>query len=409
MKDICINGIYYTVEQLKDALQSSSQIDRDNLYKELFEIHKKYQKTLKTFFDNYEIDSDVDIQLFGKKISSLLGVDHSLDISNWFEISEISFPNNKKIISHKSGKNTFYVNTFSIAALKANIKFKIDYKIRQHFDSQLPIEIKDESGNHLPVVDQKRSYIDFNGEDSGSFEFEVKNTVKILSNENAKLQIYVANALVGILDFPYKEVPVTIGTKQLSYKMMRIPSSISDGDCFYMGTEPVIYNNTDVWRSKLQQIGINYLQRRYDYIKLSSVETNIWIGVGMDMLPQLPDGFRCPSEEEWEFAAKSGLNIDFSTNDYTMENDRSIICMNHNDKLLKQNKSLDEALKNLSPNKLGLYFMSGGIYEIVSLPNGSYGYKGGAFYEPLEHCKISYTKIDPKIPYCLRLVYEGTF
>lgn len=413
MANICINGAYYsTVEELTNELRNSSSKECSDIYKELFEIHQKKKQTLETFFDNYPIASGTDLQSFVKEIGSLLGIERSIDISNFFEITKISFPENTKLSLHQLGQKFFHVDTYSIAALKANIKIKIDYKICQQFNGQLPIEIRDENGKQLPVLDKNNSYIDFAQICSGIFECEIKNKVKILSSENAKLQIYVGGTLVAIMDFPLKSAIIfSKNRKPYPYKMMRIRRS--ESKFFYIGTHPIICKNTNELKSCIQKKNENksYLEQRYDHSKLYSIDTSLWVGLGLNplkkMLALLPPHFRLPTKEEWEFAARSGWDIDFATNDnsdYTMGKDKSIICMNHNDKLLKKSNSLDAALSDLVPNRAGLYFMSGGLYEIVSMPNGSYGYKGGAFYEPLEHCRISLTKTDAEIPYCLRLV-----
>lgn len=396
--------IHTSIEELKSYICSLKEEDID--FVELYSLHKfgkladfwqennaKYTVVAKTFLE------------FRKEFAAFVGVKSmNFTMKSLVQVTKISFPQNKRIkVHYVEYENKYYVDAFPLSYLDGTQIIEITGKVLVACNQKLPMRLVD---GELKYDNLSGENIDFNTSDT---VFTCKYEVKNLLHDNKQLHIYIDQYLIGEISFPCKRVNLKIGDEVLCYQMMRIhDDNIAP---FYIGVKPFEFNNMKEWKKMMQQTGVNPLKQRVDYHILYSINTSIWISVGtknlQHILDKLPKGFRCPTKKEWELAASSRINIDFSTNDYTMKEDESIICRHHNDEFLKQNTPLDEALKKISPNKSGLYAMSGGLYEIVSMPNNTYGYKGGAFYEPLGCCKISLTNEDPQTPYCLRLTISS--
>lgn len=92
--------------------------------------------------------------------------------------------------------------------------------------------------------------------------------------------------------------------------------------------------------------------------------------------------FRLPTDVEWKYAAAGGNR----TQNYTYAGSNNI------DEVAWHKGNSDNkkhAVRQLQPNELGLYDMSGNVWELVSNANSTYGY-GGYFYSDNKECTVSY-------------------
>jgi len=83
-----------------------------------------------------------------------------------------------------------------------------------------------------------------------------------------------------------------------------------------------------------------------------------WDNIQDDFLDKLDDGFRIPSEAEWEYACRAGTDTRFywgNDPDYNEIGSYAVYSANHNDRT--------EEVGTKLPNTWGLYDMSGNVYE----------------------------------------------
>lgn len=94
--------------------------------------------------------------------------------------------------------------------------------------------------------------------------------------------------------------------------------------------------------------------------------------------------FRFPTEEEWQFAAKGGMN----TQGYTYSGSNNI------DDVAWYSSNSSSTLhdvKQLQPNELGFYDMSGNANEIIYPGSGSYYFAiGGSYTLTAGYCTCSF-------------------
>ena len=110
----------------------------------------------------------------------------------------------------------------------------------------------------------------------------------------------------------------------------------------------------------------------------TNVDNAEWDSVECDFSA---DGYRLPTEEEWEYAARGGekLLLEKFSGSYDVF---EVAWFNEN------TSGASEPVKQKTPNALGLYDMSGNIQELCWLKDGKAVIRGGSFDSQEDSCAV---------------------
>lgn len=110
----------------------------------------------------------------------------------------------------------------------------------------------------------------------------------------------------------------------------------------------------------------------------TNVDDSEWNSVECDFSA---DGYRLPTEEEWEYAARGGekLFLEKFSGSYDVF---EVACFNEN------TSGASHPAKQKNPNALGLYDMSGNVQELCWLKQGKAVIRGGSFDSQEDSCAV---------------------
>ena len=113
-------------------------------------------------------------------------------------------------------------------------------------------------------------------------------------------------------------------------------------------------------------------------VPMTNVDDSEWDSVECDFSA---DGYRLPTEEEWEYAARGGEKL-LLENFAGSYNIFEVAWFNEN------TSGASEPVKQKTPNALGLYDMSGNIQELCWLKDGKAVIRGGSFDSQEDSCAV---------------------
>ena len=185
------------------------------------------------------------------------------------------------------------------------------------------------------------------------------------AEQEAKRKLFLQDQTFIVNGISFVMKPVEGGTFQMgsndsdAYDDEKPVHSVTVNS-FYMGETEV---TQALWKAVM---GSNPSCQKGDNLSVEQVSWNDCQEFIRKLNQKTGKNFRLPTEAEWEFAARGGNK----NNGYKYAGSNSIGCVAW---YWDNNGSNPHAVKGKSPNELGLYDMSGNIWEWCSDWYGSYG------------------------------------
>lgn len=238
--------------------------------------------------------------------------------------------------------------SYSLANGKNNSEYEIVVKkviVKFNNEVWINLELEDKAQNKVEVSK-------FTASASNSSLVLVKGGTFSLGNENGDYdevpvrQITLKSFYMGKTEVTQEEYTELMGTNPSATKSAKMPvTNVSWEDALK-------YCNALSEKEGLQKVyTITKVQKRsyYDWDSGYYYETVTTIEMNLDA-----NGYRLPSEAEWEYAAKGGIKDSKKLYSYSGSNDSSEVGW--------FNTTLHEVMQK-KPNALGLYDMSGNVWE----------------------------------------------
>lgn len=308
----------------------------------------------------------------------------------------ICFPNNgplelsKGTHSIRIDKKGYFTIEEEIKISKKNVYFKYDLVVNPEEANLIREEAQKKLG-YLTIISDEQAKIFINGKEllkRKNMEFEqqeleiivykttcdsLRKMVNIVTNDTLILELYPKRKL-NIENLNLEMVSVLGGGFMMGREGNKEDARLHSVELkdFYIGKYEV---TQEQWEMVM---GENPSQVKGNKLPVDNVSWND-VQVFLEELNKISkDNYRLPTEAEWEYAAKGGhkMNMEPSTYSggnkldqvgwYWKNSGDSLLTCRFSNQIIKQNHCKAHEVGLLEPNKLGIYDMTGNVWEWCS-------------------------------------------